>query len=297
MRNRGFALMLVIWVLILLSIIATSFSSLVRVETRSGSWLSEQTKMQATAMAAIHRGILGASVRDKDQRWNPDGLAHELPWHDYQVSITLRSEGGKIDINYAPKSLLLGLFQNVLQNGESASLVDALIDWRDRDSQTSPLGAEATDYLSAGLSYVPSNGPFSSISELSQVLGFDSEMVEALRPHISIFAKRPKIDASSASVEVLAAIPGIERSMADQFISARDNSRLNNLPLDFTLLDTGRRFFDVRNNSSIISIEVDIVNNNKQRHRERAIVRLQSTKSEYELLAWETLANNSEEAL
>ena len=290
MKARGFALILVIWVLVLLSLLAAGFSALVRVESEAGSWLSDQTQLQAVASAAVHRAMLGISVHDKELRWQADAKPRTFHWNGQAVQIVIRSESGKLDINYAPRLVLLGLLQQVGGNADSDALIDALIDWRDRDNQTSPHGAEAADYQAAGLRHVPSNGPLTSISELSQVMGFSGELVQTLRPFITVYARRPKIDVNSAPLQVIAALPGIDRATAEQFVLARAAAQSAEQTPDLSLLSAAKRYFDARTGSGVFNIEVSIPFEG-YRHREQAVVRLQSGSGDYEILSWETLAH------
>ena len=292
MKPRGFALILVIWVLVLLSLLAVGFSSQVRVETATGSWLSDQVQLQSSANAAVHRAMLGLAAEDDEQRWYPDGSTHQMVWNDFDIQIVVRNESGKVDINYAPRGLLLRLIQQMPGNLDSNALSDALIDWRDRDNQVSAFGAEGPEYLAAGLSHLPSNGPLSSISELTQVMGFDSALVESLRPYITVHARRPKVDVYSASEVVLASIPGISNAIARDFIRDRQTALANGDRPDIAPLSQAQRYFDAIPSSGIFNIEVTIPFE-AYVHREQAVVRLQSTTGQYEILAWETIAQNN----
>lgn len=288
MRQRGFALITVIWVLVLLSIVSTSFSSLVRVETASASWLSEQTQSHAAVSAGIHRAIQGASIINAEQRWLP-GQTRNMPWNDHQITILLQTESGKVDLNYAPHEILSGLFREVLGDDGNNALADAVIDWRDRDNTVLGQGAEALDYLNAGLNHVPANGPLASVDELSQVMGFDAEKVEQLRPYITVFSRRPKIDVNSASNIVLAALPGVGLDLANSFVAQRDQATPGQAPLDLQLLESAKQYLDANRTSSILTIQVEAISPDGHQHREQAVVRLQSHTGKYQLLAWDTL--------
>lgn len=294
MKTRGFALILVLWVLVLLSIVASSFSSTVRVETRSGSWASDSTILEALAIAAINRSAMALSSPDPNLRWRTDGRVNDFRLNGRLVQIRLRNEGGKVDINFAPRAILEELFQLLAPDANPNALVDALIDWRDRDSQASPQGAEARDYLAAGFNYVPANAPLSSVDELSLVKGFNNDVIERLRSSITVYSRQPKIDISAAPVQVIAALPGISLIQAEEFVSSRDAAQEAEEVVDMTLLAVARPYIVNFPASSLVEIELEIEQDG-YRHREAAVVRLQSADGNVEILARRTLADEQEE--
>lgn len=292
MKQRGFALMLVIWVLVLLGVLASSFTRRIHVETETASWLADEVRLQAAAQAGVSRAVLALSTNDPKLRWQTDGRWYTFNWQGTVLKLRLRNESAKIDLNYAPRSVIAGLLQQQFSNKPINELADALIDWRDRDNTPRDQGAEAREYLNAGLRYVPANGPLSSIAELSQVMGFQGDAVEQLRPYITVYSRRPKVDASSAPAEVIAAIPGINQNIAAQFVNEREQAKAAGQVPDYALLAQAQRYIEVRPSTAVVSIDVQIGEGDIA-HREQAIVRLQSGGSNVEILAWHVIPNIS----
>jgi len=288
MRSRGFALILVVWILVLLSIMAAGFNSLVRVETRSAGWSAEKVQFQGAAMAAIHRAILGLSTKDSQRDWQVDGVPRKWQWQGFDVELKLLNEAAKVDLNYAPQVVLSRLFGLLLPEADVEALTGALRDWRDRDDQVSEHGAEDSAYRAAGLARLPANAPLTSIAELTQVLGFDAQTVEVLRPHVTVFARSTKLDASTASATVLKALPEADPDLVDAFVAQRTQSYANGEKPDFSLLGVGPQWIDTVRRPGVLSIEA-VVTKDGHAHRERAVVRLQSSRGPYQVLAWDTL--------
>ena len=295
MKARGFALILVVWVLVLLSILAVNFSSMIRLETQAADWTSAQTRVDAAILAGIHRALLGVTALNAEQRWTADGRTRQFAWLDSTLEIVLRSASARVDLNYAPREVLAGLFENQLHTNDGLRLADRLIDWRDRDSEPSPLGAEAPAYHAAGLKQRPSDAPLRSIDELSQVLGFDPDMVEKLRPHVTVHARRAKVDAGSASIEVLSALPGVSRSLAQTFIDQRTAAHAEGRPLDLRLLDGVRGYLLHAAGSSLLQVEL-VLHTDSQQHAEQVLIRLKSDARDYEIIAREPLARHTTES-
>ena len=143
--ESGFALILVLWALVLLTTIGVSFGFAVRVETGSGTVLTDQVKAEAIATAGVRRAILGLIAEDPTERWVTDGRWYDIGWQDADLRVTLRAESGKIDLNAASPQLLAGLFENLFPESDRNALTDAVVDWRDRDDRVSENGAEAAD--------------------------------------------------------------------------------------------------------------------------------------------------------
>ena len=243
-HSRGYALVLVLWVLVLLTTIGIGFSYAVKVESHTGSALADRVRTEAIADAGIRRALLGLQAKAKGDRWKSDGRIYEIPWPDATLRITMRAENGKIDLNAAPRELLAGLFSSQLSDVDGEALADAVIDWRDRDDRRSPNGAEAGDYRAAGRGYEPANSRFNSVAELSQVMGFDGESMQKVKP-ISP-CTRERINALSADEAVLAAIPNVGPDLAAQFVAGREQALDLGDKVDTGLLAGASRYLENR---------------------------------------------------
>jgi general secretion pathway protein K len=199
-RQRGIALVLVIWVAVLLTV--------------------------GRAIYEVYR------VGNPVEAWRRDGTPYEWRFDGVPVRVEMRDESAKIDINTANDLLLRGLFLSVgLPDDEAASLVDAVLDWRDADSLKRPNGAEEADYRAAGLAYKPANAPFQAIEEIQLVLGMRPEIYRRIAPLITVFSRQTGVNPQLATREVLMAIPGLTSDVVDDYITRREAARDQNLPL------------------------------------------------------------------
>ncbi|MCB1773541.1 MAG: general secretion pathway protein GspK [Gammaproteobacteria bacterium] len=273
--QRGFALLLVIWALVLLLSLATGFGYAVRHELRFGSDLSDSVKAEAASLAALHQAILALGTTDDETRWQPDSAARVFTWPQGTVTVKVISENGRIDINGAPVELLRGLFEQLLPDHDAAALADAVLDWRDRDDNPQPFGAEESEYLAAGYAYAPMNQPFGSTSELSQVFGFDRETTEIVQPYLTVYSRRPRINAYSADLVTLAAVPGITLAMAEAFVADREAAAANEEKPDFSILGNGKRYVDTTSSSNLFAIDMTTTITNGGKLRRQVVVALQ----------------------
>jgi len=83
----------------------------------------------------------------------------------------LIDEAGKVNLSVAAPEILAGL------PGMEPDLVDSLVDYRDRDDETSPEGAEQEYYSQLEYPYLIKNGPLATLDELLLVKGFTARIV------------------------------------------------------------------------------------------------------------------------
>jgi general secretion pathway protein K len=206
-RSRGIALIAVLWTVMLLALMAQSFTSNVRSETQLTRNLIANGQARALADAAIYSVIdrLLHDSPEEDRLYN--GQPERLISNDGEVTISIQDESGKIDINTAHASLLEKLFAWAgLEPDDAKSLADQVADWRDRDDRPRREGAEKDAYDQANRGYEPKNQPLDSIEELRLVLGVSPTLFDKIRPGITVYSKQRGIDPSVAAPVVLAAL-------------------------------------------------------------------------------------------
>ncbi|MEJ2577095.1 MAG: type II secretion system protein GspK [Gammaproteobacteria bacterium] len=284
--DRGFALVLVLWALILLTGIGLAFGFAVRVETGSGSILLDQVRAEAAAAAGVRRAVYGLLADDERLRWQADGRAYQMPWADANLRISMLTETGKIDLNYAPAPLLEGLFANLFPDVDAAALSAAVVDWRDRDDRPGEGGAERDAYAALGRPG-PANQRLASVDELAQVIGFDAAMVDRLRPHVTVYAMRPRIDALTADLEVLAAVPGLTRAAAAQFVANRPQQADGDARPDLRALAAGARYLESRRRVNVVRIRAEATQPDGFTATVEAVVRISGRGGgNHEILDW-----------
>ncbi len=187
-RQRGIALVVVLWLLVLLTVIAASHTRVIRTETRLASNHVEAGKARSLAEAGAYHAIMELLVGDKSLRWEVDGSAYRIRYEDGSVAISIRDARGLVNINMAQAMLLDKVLAGAGMEEESQrqALVDATLDWRDEDKLKHLNGAEDDDYRDAGLQWTARDGAFSSIEEFRYVLGMTNPLFERLAPYLTV---------------------------------------------------------------------------------------------------------------
>lgn len=205
-RNEcGFALLLVLVALAVLSLIIASVVEASRRARAESSLRFEEVDLQAAmdaALATVSRDFADAGVAA------PDILLHGQSFviGRVEVNVSARFEAAKIDINDASPDLLRAfLTASGLKPKFAERISDEIVDWRDADSTPRPHGAETADYLFAGRSYGPPNRSFQSLAELGLLLDGSADLATCLEPDLTVFIGRSGVDQAGASSRVRAA--------------------------------------------------------------------------------------------
>lgn len=222
-RQHGAALLLVLWLLLLLTGLVSVFALSARTEALQGSALRSQVAGRQAAEAGIEVAALRMSAPDANQRWVPDARANGFAFEDYQVEVRVQDEAGKFDLNVAQAAQLATLMQVLgVEETRARTLAGTIQDWRDTDDLLAVEGgAEDRDYAAADLPYGAKDQPFTTLSELQQLLGMDEATYRLLVPYVTVFTARPQPDPSFAQPPVLQAM-GLEAAQIAQLLAARE---------------------------------------------------------------------------
>lgn len=223
--ERGWALVSVLWGLVIISLIAAVMLSSARVSYRQAVYSVEQAQRQARAEAATARAVLGLLDTREDHRWRVDGVAQAWVFDGQEVQVAIQDEGGKIDLNAAGEPAIRQLLGVI--GPAPVGMADKILDWRDQHGELHRLnGATSKTYSEAGRDYVPRGGPYQSIDELKLTLDMTSALYERLKPAVTVYSGRSKVNPTTAPKEVLMALLGQNDATASAAIAARNGSVL-----------------------------------------------------------------------
>lgn len=221
-RQRGLALISVLWALSILSLIAAAMVSSSTLSYRAERNLLRHVEAEMLAEAAINRALLGITDTRAQMRWRAGGPPQDVSFRDARASVWIEDESGKIDLNATNRDLLEGLFKSAgIESAEADALADRVVEWRTPADAEHFQNASRFDYRAAGHGYRPRNGPFQSIDELKLVLGVTPQLFRRIAPALTVYSKRDKIDESFAPKEALLALPGMDEQKATEIIAER----------------------------------------------------------------------------
>ena len=223
MRRRaegGWALVSVLWGLMIISLIAAVMLSSARVSYRQATYGVEQAQRQALADAATARAVLGLLDTRLDHRWRVDGVPQIWDFDGQRMVVAVEDEGGKIDLNASGDPAIRQLVNAVAP--KASGLADNILDWRQQTGDLHRLqGATGADYAAAARDYHPRGGPFQSVDELKLVLGMTPAIFESLVPAVTVYSGRAKVNLATAPEAVLMAAAGQDAEAAAATVAAR----------------------------------------------------------------------------
>jgi len=223
-RQKGIALVIVLWILLLVTISTGAYTLMARMDQLEAHTVISSTRARMAAESGINLAIL--SLRDPDEltRLVSDGRPYQFQVQDVQVEIQVTDERGKVDINAVNEATLLQLFQgHGLEGDDAVYLAAAVMDWADVDEMERANGAELPAYSSAGLDVGPGNRPFLMIEEILQVLGMPWDLFKKIEPGLTVFSESGMPDPAYAPVEALLAMPDMTEEDALNFVAERQS--------------------------------------------------------------------------
>jgi general secretion pathway protein K len=227
LRQRGGALLAVLWVSAALSAIAFSVAITVRGETERAGTLSEGVRSYYLATGAIERMMMyiqwGPGHRNPDgspRFFEPGVPRYRMQFPTGTADVELIPEGSKLGLNESrPEDLFRLLTVLGVDPARAQEITMAIVDWRG----AVPGGLSSFDqyYLSLTPSFRARHSSFEEIEELLLVKGMTPDLFygtlvrdaqgrlqprAGLRDCVSVYGTSGVVDANTAQPAVLAAI-------------------------------------------------------------------------------------------
>ncbi|HTO68096.1 MAG TPA: type II secretion system protein GspK [Bradyrhizobium sp.] len=187
----------------------------------------ETVRLDSVAEAAVNRAAAALLDPRPGRRWRTDGVVQNFEFDGTRINISIQDELGKIDLNQAEASLLVGLLKSAdLDFGSADGLADKIVDWRTPTSLKRLNGAKEQEFREADSAYHPRNGPFQSVDELLLVMDMSPALFRRLEPALTVYSGRQFIDPQVAPREALAALPDMTPDKIDAVLASRGDQQM-----------------------------------------------------------------------
>lgn len=239
--RSGFALVTVLWILVLAGGIAAGFQAAAQAERRAAANVAASAQARWAARGGLARALALLERRLQDggggSGAEPSPSAPMLPAQQFTigeldvtvVAIDVRS---RLSLNTADEEQLRALFAALgIPGSEAEPLAHAVLDWRDPDDVPRTSGAEAGHYRRRGPA-LPGNAPFGHVEQLRDVLGVTPQRYALIAPHVGV-SDDSVVNLNSASLAVLQTLPGMSRGAASVVVARRTARPFRN---PFTML-------------------------------------------------------------
>ncbi|TAM93989.1 MAG: general secretion pathway protein GspK [Rhodanobacteraceae bacterium] len=223
-RERGTALLLVLWATILLAALLVGVAAASRSHGEAALYGAERVRAELAAEAGLAHAVAGLRAPDQQHQWVPDGRPYTFEFDGARVTVAVVDVSGLVDLNATAPEMLRGLFQAAGADASTASrMADTVVAWRG--------GAEGTRFGSQPFAGGAPNGgggpafggPFRTIDQLARLPGMDAALFDRIERAVTVFSGRNFPDASYAGALVLASLRGIDVRQATALVEGRRN--------------------------------------------------------------------------
>jgi hypothetical protein len=171
MNQRGSAVLIVLWVVLIVSLIALGIGYQLELDTALTQEFIDEAESREEARSLFWWAVyqLQNDVDEIDTRtefqFTPDNWRMELG--NIQGTLEILDEGSRVNLNTASVGLLKELFETLDVN----DVLNPLLDWRDPDDQSLDGGTEISYYVDADPSFKIRNGFLPVPQEFRKILG------------------------------------------------------------------------------------------------------------------------------
>jgi general secretion pathway protein K len=227
--GRGFALLLVIWILALLAVLAAGVAA----DSRSGAIIARNrlTTAQARGLAdaGVALAILGLIDPNPATRWHAEGRPQSIQYGDGTARVAVQDEGGKIDLNTAPIELIGGLLDELgVEPDERSAITNGILERRREFAPPNTFQASRAGLFGSPAATTDiAKRPFADASELRMIPGVTRATYERILPFVTVYSSNFTVNPLTAPREVLLGIPGINPQEVDFLLAFREQSIAN----------------------------------------------------------------------
>jgi general secretion pathway protein K len=210
-HERGLALVVVLWAVAALSLIAGAMLalSLNAAHISHNAW--DAARLENAANSGVQAGILSLFEPNPTNRVHLDGRPRQVRFDGHAVTIAIQDEAGRIDINYAPRSLLHDYIRSAgVDATQVEALANSIVDWRARRN-SNVVTPDDTSRSRHG---------FETVADMMQVAGMTPTIYERLAPGVTVYSHQASFDTRVATREALLAIPGMNWQLATASVAA-----------------------------------------------------------------------------
>jgi general secretion pathway protein K len=293
--KNGFVLLVALWAIVLVSALAMATSTTFREFGGLVSVSEDRVKADALLKAGI--SAAAAVLVGVNNRRSIQDEEFEIKLTTGSAHVKLSDETGRININKASVEVLSALLQHV--GAEDAdSLAASIVAWRREDQSSgyaqavnspanaaSPIQEGQAVRTSADATNPPPISPsFTDARQLAEIPGVNNEIVTAIEPLVTTFGEE-RVNALTASSEVLSALPNMTRAQVDDLVAVRRSGAIRRDQLLAILGQSVRYVVPLAHSLGRVEVRVRLPDGYAQAAR-ATMVTVPNDKIAYRILAW-----------
>ena len=254
-KQKGMALIVVLWITAGLALLITSLNSIVRTSVVMAG--GETISLQHDTLLDTGLEITAAKLIDEnlERQWKPSDKIRKIRVGNRRLRIKVGDPNGLVDLNKTEKEVLANLFSQFTDRGKAQKLVDIIISLRPGKNQgrlPSVRGANRSVNQSGNRAAVTDH--FIDISQFRRLSGVDNQLYKDLLPYLTVHSSDGKINPATAPAAVLGSIPGISRLQAEDIVRTRSTNGLDKQYLSNLRSRYGRVLSQVKSDVFIVTV-------------------------------------------
>jgi len=197
--TRGFALIIVMMVIVVFSVLAAGLAFSMKVEMQLARNVESESEMEWLGRSGVElaRYVLAQQMNCPNepydalnQKWaggpggscSTNGPLADISLDHVQLgrgkfSVKITDLERKVNINFANREIIQQALDSMsVEMFTASTILDSIEDWRDPDTSPHVNGAESDYYLNLPQPYIAKDGPFDDVSELLLVRGVTSDI-------------------------------------------------------------------------------------------------------------------------
>lgn len=217
-RERGIALISVLWVLLLLSGLAGAAAFMARTEAILTHKLGEFAQAESTTDAAVVNAIAMLSNEKTSRHPSINGQAQTWDFQGIPVVLAISNEAGRIDINTAEDDLILGFLNSQgITEDRATTMLSVLRKFQGVANGPAPAGTLRT------------------VEELKKIPSWPAPEIDCWKESLTVYSGLPSVNVTAMTEQVDAALKWAK----DHHVGNKDWSSTGTTPatsLDQSLL-------------------------------------------------------------
>jgi general secretion pathway protein K len=178
-QHCGLALIMVVWLLAMTSLMLGGLVTVVRQESQLSLWQREHTRAIWAAEGGLALAVRGLTDPLPTRRWVADGRAYWVDFDGTRLSIRVRSERGKLDLNAVSAKDLMRVVVSLGGTAEQARAFAAQMSQRRLEQ-----------------------APIRALEETGNWPGMNRALYDRVAPELTLWSGLPRPDSVFASPTV-----------------------------------------------------------------------------------------------
>ncbi len=215
-REQGVALLMVLWASTLLSVLVGGYAAAARFQALQAKYMLDHAHAHYAAEASMMQTLVRL-LRGPEpaSRLPTDGTVWQEVREGMTISIAVRDERGKIDLNQAPLALLQRWLA-LAGVDQAAGVAQMIVAWRSPLPTLMQRQRLDNMYRVAGADYGPRGAPFERVEELARIPGLAPETLRQLLPDATLWSGMARPEPLLASARVIATVTGLDPVAAER---------------------------------------------------------------------------------